>query len=57
MKVVPNMFPLNSQTFYLAVLLVLKVANILKVNFSGPTFTYILLHGTFIQEWLKKKYY
>lgn len=46
MKAIPNMFPLNSQTFYLAVLLALKVANIL--NFFGPTSTYIVVHGTSI---------
>lgn len=48
MKAIPNMFPLNSQTFYLAVLLALKVANILKANFSGPTSMYIVVHDTSI---------
>lgn len=55
MKARPNMFPLNPQTFYLAALLVLKVANILKVNFSGPTPMYIVVRGTSIQAGLEKE--
>lgn len=55
MKAIANMFPLKTQTFYLVVLLVLKVANILKLIFSGPTPIYIVVHGTSIQVWLGKK--
>lgn len=54
-KAIPNMFPLNPQTLNLAAVLVLKVANILKVTFTGPTPMYVVVHGTSIQACLEKK--
>lgn len=51
------MFPLNPHTFNLAAVLVLKVANILKVTFTGPSPMYVVVHGTSIQACLEKKYY
>lgn len=50
-------FPLNSSTFHLAVLSVLKLACILKVIFSGPSPMHIVVHGTSIQAWHCVKYY
>lgn len=48
--------PLNSSSFHLALLSVLKLC-ISKVTFSGPSPMHIVVHGTSIQAWYCKKYY